>query len=153
MPLSFANSKANAEFSVETVVVGAHEEVVFEISTREGRYDWQITSNSAFDGYLVLDEHFPAYRAGEEFPRVAVEENIRYWTPFLQTGGNSNHGIAVVNHGDEDMSVRVQTMFRTNPPYGVICLVPIGLLVAFGGIVISVIGIVRKIRKRSQATA
>lgn len=146
--LAFNRSAADAEYSYETVVAGPHEEHVLEIEVQEGRYDWSISSNNQpFDAYLVLREHFPAYKAGEEFPRVEEVKNVTYWTPFLQTGGGM-FGLAIVNPGEQELYVRVQTTFRYNPPFSVFCLPPMGLIVAFGGLLLVIVGIVWRIRRK-----
>jgi hypothetical protein len=146
--LAFSRSAVDAEYSHGTVVVGPDEEHVLEIEVQEGRYDWSISSdNQPFDGYLVLREHFPAYKAGEEVPHVAEVKNVTYWTPFLQTG-DGMFGLAIVNPGEQELVVRVQTTFRRNPPLSIFCLPPIGLVVSFGGLLLVILGIVWRIRRK-----
>jgi hypothetical protein len=146
--VAFDRAARDAEYSQETVLIGPLEEHVLEIDLQEGRYDWSISSDSgSFDGYLILREHYPAYKSGEEFPQAAGVESVRFWTPFIQTGGGM-FGLAIVNPGEQELTVRVHTTFRYNPPYSVFCLPPGGLCVSLGGLVLIVVAIVWRIRRK-----
>lgn len=146
--VGFARSADKAEYSDETLVVGPHEEYLLEIEAEEGRYDWTVTANGSFDGYQITDEHFSAYKAGEDVPQAAKVENVRAWTPFLQTGGGMK-GLVIINNGDEELRVRVGTEFRRNPPWSVICVLPsLGLLSLAAGVITIIIGIVLMIRRK-----
>ena len=147
--LSSSRSATDAEYSYETVVVGADQNAVLEIEAREGRYDWSITSNYNFDGYLMDGDHLAAHLAGGGFPNLDKVEDARSWTPFLQTGGGMK-GLVIVSNGDEELTARVRTEFRRNPPFFLLCLFPLGLLVALGGLIVTIMGLARKTRRPSR---
>jgi len=139
--IAFERAAEDAQYAHETVLIGPHEERVLEIDLQEGRYDWSISSDDSFDGYLILREHSPAYKAGEAFLNAAGVEDVRFWMPFIQTGGGM-FGLAIENPGEQEMQVSVHTTFRYNPRYSVFCLPPGGLCVSLGGLVLIVSAII-----------
>ena len=113
-----AELRAHPEYSTEALIVPAQAEKMYEIDTREGRYEYRILSDNPFDFTMVSSTEIERYKAGENISRLDYAENGIYHEGFLQTGADPNSSMIFVNHGESAASVQIQFTFFPFPLAG-----------------------------------
>jgi hypothetical protein len=140
--------RGNPEYSTEMVLVPPNGELLIEIESQDGRYEYQVRSDQYIDAYLLPDGGIDQYKAGLEFPISGSAEHTRAWSTFIQTGVGLDFALLLIDGGESEANVSINLTFFPDPNLGLFyILIGTGVLVFIGGIAAVVIGFVKKTGK------